>query len=298
MVTDDRDAAARHAAELRPGGDRGVPGRPRGLALRGDRRRGGGAAGAGAGLQADRRRRHRARTPAAWARTRRCPGRRPTWSTTSWRPWSHPTLRQMRDRGTPVRRACSTSGWRSPRTGPKVIEFNARFGDPETQVVLALLETPLAGLLHAAATGTLADHPPLRWRAGRGRHGGGGRRQLPGHAAHRRRDHRRRAARASSTPARPAGADGALVSAGGRVLCATATGADLAAARAAAYALVDGHRPGRRATPHGHRAGGGAGPRVRAGRGRRSDSAVRHEAGITRRSAAPTFRSPEMAGAT
>ena len=37
-----------------------------------------------------------------------------------------------------------------------MVEFNARFGDPETQVVLALLETPLAGLLHAAATGTLA----------------------------------------------------------------------------------------------------------------------------------------------
>ena len=50
--------------------------------------------------------------------------------------------------------------------GLRVVEFNARFGDPETQVVLPLLETPLAGLLHAAATGTLADHPPLRWRAG------------------------------------------------------------------------------------------------------------------------------------
>ena len=50
--------------------------------------------------------------------------------------------------------------------GVRVVEFNARFGDPETQVVLPLLETPLAGLLHAAATGTLADHPPLRWREG------------------------------------------------------------------------------------------------------------------------------------
>ena len=50
--------------------------------------------------------------------------------------------------------------------GVRVVEFNARFGDPETQVVLPLLETPLAGLLHAAATGTLADHPPLRWRDG------------------------------------------------------------------------------------------------------------------------------------
>ena len=50
--------------------------------------------------------------------------------------------------------------------GMRVVEFNARFGDPETQVVLPLLETPLAGLLHAAATGGLAAVPPLRWRDG------------------------------------------------------------------------------------------------------------------------------------
>jgi phosphoribosylamine--glycine ligase len=42
-------------------------------------------------------------------------------------------------------------------------EFNCRFGDPETQSVLSLLETPLAGLLLACATGTLADQPPLEW---------------------------------------------------------------------------------------------------------------------------------------
>ena len=50
-------------------------------------------------------------------------------------------------------------------TGPKVIEFNCRFGDPETQVVLELLQTPLAGLLPAAADGNLAQRPPLAWRA-------------------------------------------------------------------------------------------------------------------------------------
>ena len=50
--------------------------------------------------------------------------------------------------------------------GPSVVEFNCRFGDPETQSVLALLETPLAGLLHAAATGTLATAGPLRWQPG------------------------------------------------------------------------------------------------------------------------------------
>ena len=50
--------------------------------------------------------------------------------------------------------------------GVKVVEFNARFGDPETQVVLDRLETPLGGLLYAAATGDLTGLPALRWRPG------------------------------------------------------------------------------------------------------------------------------------
>ena len=148
----------------------------------------------------------------------------------------YPTLTEMRRRGTPFSGLLYV-GLAITAKGPRVIEFNARFGDPETQVVLALLETPLAGLLHAAATGTLADHPPLRWHAGAAvtvvvaaegypatpRTGdvitGADR---PGiiHAGTRRAD------------------DGALLSAGGRVLCGTATGADLAAARDAAYQLV------------------------------------------------------------
>ena len=47
--------------------------------------------------------------------------------------------------------------------GIKVIEFNARFGDPETQVLLPRLKTPLAQLLYAASTKTLADFPKLDW---------------------------------------------------------------------------------------------------------------------------------------
>src|SRR5690606_11069388 len=47
--------------------------------------------------------------------------------------------------------------------GVRVVEFNARFGDPETQVVLPRLLSPFGRLLHAAATGTLAELPPLRW---------------------------------------------------------------------------------------------------------------------------------------
>ena len=50
--------------------------------------------------------------------------------------------------------------------GPAVVEFNCRFGDPETQAVLALLDSPLGQLLHAASTGTLAEFGELRWRGG------------------------------------------------------------------------------------------------------------------------------------
>jgi phosphoribosylamine--glycine ligase len=123
--------------------------------------------------------------------------------------------------------------------GPAVIEFNCRFGDPETQVVLALLRTPLAGLLNAVATGTLADRPPLEWsdgaavtvvvaaegypgtpRLGDVITGADGEGVL--HAGTRRRD------------------DGAVVSAGGRVLSVVGAGKDLAEAREEAYRRLEG----------------------------------------------------------
>lgn len=50
--------------------------------------------------------------------------------------------------------------------GPAVVEFNCRFGDPETQAVLELLRTPLGGVLAAVANGTLAELPPLEWEHG------------------------------------------------------------------------------------------------------------------------------------
>lgn len=151
-----------------------------------------------------------------------------------------PTLAEMRKRATPFAGLLYVGLALTP-DGPKVIEFNARFGDPETQVVLALLDTPLGGLLKAAATGALAAHPPLRWQEGAAvtvvvagkdypatpRTGDvieGAERPGVIHAGTARRD------------------DGALISAGGRVLSVTATGADLAEAREAAYALVDGVR--------------------------------------------------------
>lgn len=121
--------------------------------------------------------------------------------------------------------------------GPAVVEFNCRFGDPETQSVLALLETPLGRLLHSAATGNLATEPPLQWREGAAVTVVLAAESYPGrprvgdaitgseadgvlHAGTTRRD------------------DGAVVSSGGRVLSVVGTGADLTAARDAAYQLI------------------------------------------------------------
>jgi phosphoribosylamine--glycine ligase len=146
-----------------------------------------------------------------------------------------PTLAEMRRRGTPFAGLLYV-GLAITRTGPKVIEFNARFGDPETQAVLALLETPLAGLLLAAATGALAAHPALTWApesavtvvvAAAG---------YPGKV--RTGDAITGAEAPGVFQAGTAVRDGQLVSAGGRVLACTATGATLAEARDNAYALV------------------------------------------------------------
>jgi len=54
----------------------------------------------------------------------------------------------------------------TPEGDPKVIEFNCRFGDPETQVILPLLETPLEDLLLACAEQQLAQAPPVCWKTG------------------------------------------------------------------------------------------------------------------------------------
>ncbi len=76
-----------------------------------------------------------------------------------------PTIDEMRHRGTPFA-GLLYAGLALTSRGLRVVEFNARFGDPETQAVLALLESPLGGLLHAAATGSLDGQEPLRWRPG------------------------------------------------------------------------------------------------------------------------------------
>jgi phosphoribosylamine--glycine ligase len=71
-----------------------------------------------------------------------------------------PTVRAMADRGTPMR-GVLYAGLMLTDGGPKVLEFNVRFGDPETQVVLPLLDADLAELLAAVADGTLAEVPPI-----------------------------------------------------------------------------------------------------------------------------------------
>jgi phosphoribosylamine--glycine ligase len=156
---------------------------------------------------------------------------------------AQPVVDEMAGRGTPFSGLLYV-GLALTREGPKVVEFNARFGDPETQVVLPLLETPIGELFHACATGSLSSAGPLRWR-----------------------DEASVIVVVASAgyPARPTTGDrvegideaeqiegvavlhagtalddaGQLVTAGGRVLGVRAVAPDLATARQRAYAGVD-----------------------------------------------------------
>ncbi|MEI2730982.1 MAG: phosphoribosylamine--glycine ligase [Dermatophilaceae bacterium] len=155
---------------------------------------------------------------------------------------AQPTIDEMRRRGTPFVGALYV-GLAMTARGMRVVEFNVRFGDPDGQASLARLVTPLGGLLHAAATGRLADLGPLRHRpdaavvvvlAASG---------YP--SAVRSGDRISGVEAAAASPgavvlhAGTARSDaGDLVSAGGRVLDVLATGADLDAARDAAYRAV------------------------------------------------------------
>jgi phosphoribosylamine--glycine ligase len=74
-----------------------------------------------------------------------------------------PTVDEMSRRGTPFQ-GLLYAGLALTGRGVRVVEFNARFGDPETQALLALLDTPLSSLLHGAATGTLAQVGLPAWK--------------------------------------------------------------------------------------------------------------------------------------
>lgn len=151
---------------------------------------------------------------------------------------ARPVVAELARRGTPFT-GLLYCGLALTGRGLKVIEFNVRFGDPETQVVLARLASPLGVLLHGAATHTLADVPDLRWHAdaavtvviaaagypGRARSGD----RIEGLAD---------VESAADVYVLHAGtrADGeAVVASGGRVLSVVGVGADLSAARDAAY---------------------------------------------------------------
>jgi phosphoribosylamine---glycine ligase len=154
-----------------------------------------------------------------------------------------PTVAELHRRGTPYT-GVLYAGLALTSRGVRVVEFNARFGDPETQAVLARLGSPLGILLRTAAAGSLRDLPPLRWRDGSA---------VTVVVA------------AAGYPAAPRTGDviegladaeavegvevlhagtrrdstGQLVSSGGRVLSVTATGSELAQARGRAYAAVE-----------------------------------------------------------
>ncbi len=78
---------------------------------------------------------------------------------------ARPVAEEMVARGVPYQGLLYVGAAWGPE-GPAVVEFNCRFGDPETQAVLALLETPLAEVLLAVAEGRLAEVEPLAWREG------------------------------------------------------------------------------------------------------------------------------------
>ncbi|WP_046509090.1 phosphoribosylamine--glycine ligase [Streptomyces odonnellii] len=155
-----------------------------------------------------------------------------------------PTVDELRRRGTPFS-GLLYAGLAITGRGVRVIEFNARFGDPETQVVLARLRTPLAAVLLAAAEGALADLPPLTWRDDAAvtvvvashnypdtpRTGDpiGGLAEIAAHDAP-------HAYVLHAGTRRDDG--GTVVSAGGRVLSVTATGEDLTQARERAYTAL------------------------------------------------------------
>ncbi|MCE5288584.1 MAG: phosphoribosylamine--glycine ligase [Nocardiaceae bacterium] len=144
-----------------------------------------------------------------------------------------------------VERGCGFSGLLYAglaigKDGPSVVEFNCRFGDPETQAVLAMLESPLGELLYATATGTLASAEKPRWKDGSAVTVVLAAENYPGrprmgdvitgatganvlHAGTAKRDE-----------------DDAVVSAGGRVVSVVGVGEDLVAARDAAYATLAG----------------------------------------------------------
>jgi len=154
-----------------------------------------------------------------------------------------PTVDEMAKRGTPFA-GLLYAGLALTGRGVRVVEFNARFGDPETQPLMALLASPLATLLHAAAVGRLDELGPLSWFDGAAvavvvAAGGYPATPRTGDVVHGLVD----AGSQDGVEVIQAGTaydqSRQVVTAGGRILAVTALGSDVADARAKAYAGVD-----------------------------------------------------------
>ncbi len=153
---------------------------------------------------------------------------------------ARPVAAEMVRRGIPYQGLLYVGAAWGPE-GPAVVEFNARFGDPETQAVLSLLETPLTDVLLAVAQGRLAEVEPLRWRDG-----------FAAMVVLAAEDYPQAAktggavtGEALDDPARVLHAgtaleDGQLVASGGRVLGTVGRGATLEEAVAEAYRVIEG----------------------------------------------------------
>lgn len=149
-----------------------------------------------------------------------------------------PTIKELARRNAPFV-GLLYAGLAMTSRGLRVIEFNARFGDPETEALLPRLKSPLGVLLHAAATGRLSEHPPLEWSADSAVTVVLASEGYPEQPAVGR-------AITGTTNAKDAlifhagtrEESGHLLSAGGRVLAVTGVGSDLATARAKSYAAL------------------------------------------------------------
>jgi phosphoribosylamine--glycine ligase len=151
-----------------------------------------------------------------------------------------PTVDALRAEGC-LYRGCLYAGLMLTGTGPKVVEFNARFGDPETQVVLSLLDSDLPTVMEACIDGTL-DKTPVVWRdaaavcvvmAAGGYPGLYGKGDVISGLAE-------AAAGTVVFHAGTARKDGHIVTNGGRVLGVTAVDKDVLQATGKAYAAVAG----------------------------------------------------------
>ncbi|MFN3552494.1 MAG: phosphoribosylamine--glycine ligase [Novosphingobium meiothermophilum] len=153
-----------------------------------------------------------------------------------------PTVKAMADQGTPYS-GVLYAGLMLTAQGPKLIEYNARFGDPECQVLMMRLESDLVELLHACADNRLSGIQPPRFSADVAMTVVMAAEGYPGTP--------KKGGRIDHIPAAEAGgakvfhagtalsADGVLTASGGRVLNVTARGPSVKAARDAAYAAVD-----------------------------------------------------------